>query len=257
MRWLLEETDSTNTWLRREATEALKRGEALANVSAVRTRFQSAGRGQVGNHWESEAGANLLCSIYVRDTGVPVGEQFYLSELITLAIVSALDLYTDGIEVKWPNDIYWHGRKLAGILIENTLAGTTIRDTIVGLGLNVYQTEFTDYPPNPTSLKLMGVKLGEDCEVQIDELLTVITSKMYQLLPTLEPEFYGYIKKEYFKRLYLNDGKLHDFIVTATGERWQGRLEDILPTGHLVLTGEDGERRTFAFKEARLIMDNG
>lgn len=110
----LKETDSTNNYI--------KHLPLTKEMVIVSTEFQTAGRGQQGNSWESAQGANLLLSIlFSPPENVLANNQFILSQAISLAIQKTLDEYTNGICIKWPNDIYWNNKKIGGILIENEL----------------------------------------------------------------------------------------------------------------------------------------
>ena len=163
---------STNTYLRE-----LNGGDPDYDYEVAVATYQTAGRGQKGNSWESEAGKNLLFSILAHPSGIKVQEQFYISEAIALAVsdsvISAIDPeYASGVSVKWSNDIYWNDYKMAGILIENTLQGSTILDTVVGVGLDVNQEVFVSDAPNPISLKNIT---GRDFD--LEALLSDITDR--------------------------------------------------------------------------------
>ena len=124
----------------------------------IATREQTAGRGQRGNTWEAQPGANLTFSLLLRPAAIPAARQFELSMIVSLAIVDTVDAVLEDAgcplraEIKWPNDIYVADRKICGILIENTLTGRSIDRSIVGIGLNVNQTVFLSDAPNPASL---------------------------------------------------------------------------------------------------------
>ena len=143
----INECDSTNAYLQRLVME----GEPQEGT-VISTSFQTKGRGQLTNVWEAEAGQNILCSILLRPTSLPIKSQFLISQAISVAIVDVLNSYTDGFSIKWPNDIYYKEDKIAGILIENTLSSAGISTCIIGLGLNVNQQTFRSDAPNPISL---------------------------------------------------------------------------------------------------------
>ena len=105
----LKETHSTNTYLR-----DYLRKERLPEGSVVWADFQTAGRGQIGHTWESEAGKNLTFSVVLYPTCLPANRQFLISQIASLSVKQTLDAYTEGITVKWPNDVYWHDRKICG-----------------------------------------------------------------------------------------------------------------------------------------------
>lgn len=139
-------------------------------MTVVVADYQTAGKGQGTNTWESEVGKNLLFSILIHPTMVPVARQFLLSEMGAVAIKSVLEKYTDGITLKWPNDVYWKDKKLCGTLIQTSIAQHHIKNCIFGIGLNVNQTEFRSGAPNPVSLvQILGYEL--DCEELLLEIV--------------------------------------------------------------------------------------
>ena len=130
----IEDVTSTNDYL-----SQLCKNNETKEFYTVWAERQTAGRGQRGNSWESEPGKNLTFSIVLYPTVLKARQQFYLSMLVSTAVVYALNNYTKGFSVKWPNDIYWNDKKIAGILIENELEGNYVMQSIVGIGLNVNQ----------------------------------------------------------------------------------------------------------------------
>ena len=221
----LDETESTNRWLREQGGEE--------NV-VVWTDYQTAGRGCGTNRWESERGKNLLFSILIHPTEVKPQEQFRLSMAISLAIVHALQDYTDGLSIKWPNDIYWHDRKICGILIENRLSNGCIKDCIIGVGLNVNQREFLSDAPNPVSLwQIVGRET--DCEALLKRILTCFTYNEVDA-------------DDYRAQLYWREG-LHLF--SDADGKFMAEIADVEDDGHLALRDSEGRERRYAFKEVR------
>ena len=111
--------DSTNSYLKAEAMRGAPDG-----LCAIADR-QTAGRGQKGNSWESEDGKNLTFSMLLKHPGIEAKRQFYMSEAVSLAVAEMLSHYTEGISIKWPNDVYWADRKMCGMLIENSMRSHT------------------------------------------------------------------------------------------------------------------------------------
>lgn len=135
--------------------------------TVISTLNQYKGRGQIGSTWESEAGKNINFSLILYPTFLPVKDQFQLNQAMSLGVRDFVAEYLlNPVKVKWSNDIFVKGKKVAGILIQNSIMGSQIRSSVIGIGINVNQTEFASNLPNPTSLKLeMGtdfdlVKLG-------------------------------------------------------------------------------------------------
>jgi BirA family biotin operon repressor/biotin-[acetyl-CoA-carboxylase] ligase len=236
----LDETTSTNTFLRdyRPLTPVA--------ITLVTADHQTAGRGQAGHSWESERGQNLLFSLLVQPTLLPSAGVFVLSEAIALSIRGAIcdQLRSAAIAlpvtVKWPNDIYVGDRKIAGILIENTLKGNHIKDSIIGIGLNVNQQEFLSDAPNPVSLcQLLGH------EVDRMELLT----RFLQRKPLVSPaETDGF---SYRNRIY-RKGQLATY--QDKDGRFKATIQDVEPDGHLLMMDEAGQERRYAFKEVTYIL---
>ena len=144
----IKQTHSTSTLLREQYTDD------LPHLYTIRTDFQTAGRGQAGNSWESEEGKNLLFSSLLRYEGIRAADQWRLSMLVAVACWEVLAKYLpkDWLTIKWPNDIYYGDKKLVGILIENSLSGSMVDHTIAGIGVNVNQTEWLSNAPNPMSM---------------------------------------------------------------------------------------------------------
>jgi len=219
------------------------REKSLPEGFVVQTDFQSAGKGQVGNSWESEEGRNLLFSMVLYPQRVTVDNQFLLSQLVSLGIKEALDEYTDGITVKWPNDIYWNDKKLVGILIENSLQGTKIKSSVIGIGLNVNQKVFVSNAPNPVSLlRITGKRQNRKL------LLTKIRQNIQKLYTELSVTK---IRAEYAEALYRKDGF---YAYRANDETFQAKIISVHPDGQLELETEAGERKEFYFKEVSFVL---
>lgn len=245
---LLHQTASTNTYLKRMAA-------LLPNGTVVYTHHQTAGRGQKGNSWEAEPGKNLTFSMLLKRPGVAAARQFCLSEAVSLAIVDAVDARCagGGVAVKWPNDIYWRNRKLCGILLELSLAGSGIDYMVAGVGLNVNQERFVSDAPNPVSLKQIT---GRDTD--LDALLRDVCSRIEQLCAQCAqgPEAVAALHSRYLGRLYRNDGKPHTFALPG-GERFEATISRVMPDGMLVLRHEaTGQEHTYAFKEVSHVIDS-
>lgn len=230
------ETASTNSLLRELVIK-----ESLAEGSVVVADFQTAGRGQIGNTWESEAGKNLMFSfspVTLRASLRPSVLDFSNS---ALSVKEALDLYADHITVKWPNDIYWKDKKICGMLIENDLSGHNLYCSIIGIGINLNQTVFRGDAPNPVSLfQIIGK------EVDREEVLHRFLSIFYRYYLSLLQEEHEDIRARYQSALYRREG-YHGY-KDESGE-FEACIHDIESTGHLLLALRDGSIRRYAFKE--------
>ena len=236
----LEETSSTNAYLR-QYTPA--EGEDLTVVTA---EYQTAGKGQGTNTWESNPGENLLFSVLCHPKSLPANRQFIISQAIALAIRDALRMYIGDIRIKWPNDIYWHDHKLGGILIECSLAGRNVRDCIIGVGLDVNQQEFHNLTKNPISLRQITHR-----EIDRDTLLDSIIDDLQHYLHLIDEGHTDTIAADYKTSLYRNHG-YHPYR-DANGD-FSARFVAVEPDGHLILKDEDGMLRRYAFKEVKFLI---
>lgn len=236
----LKEVDSTNAFLR-DYTPA--EGEEMTVVTA---EYQSAGKGQGKNTWESNHGENLLFSILCHPKDVAAKRQFILSQAIALAIRDALRMYIGEVKIKWPNDIYWHDHKLGGILIQCTLTGSNVKDCIMGVGIDVNQQEFENLTKNPISIYQITGR-----EIDREELLHSIIDEVDHYLHLINEGYYDTIVADYKNSLYRANG-FHQYR-DKDGE-FLARFVTIEPSGHLVLKDDDGMYRTYAFKEVKFMI---
>lgn len=232
----LEETDSTNNYLR-----GLVAKEALPEGSIVVTDFQTAGRGQVGNVWESDKGKNLMFSVILYPDFIPANRQFIISQIAALSVKGALSCYVEDITVKWPNDIYWKDRKICGMLIENDLSGQHLYCSVIGIGINLNQQEFRGDAPNPVSLTQITGEVYDRKEV-----LSRFQERFYYYYLELLQEKDEAVRAAYMNALYRNDGY---YEYTDENGPFEARIHAIEPTGHLILQLRDGTLRRYAFKE--------
>ena len=240
----VEETHSTNSLLR----EWLEQ-EALPTGSVIVADFQTAGRGQVGNVWESERGKNLTFSLVLYPQALPVNQQFLISEIAALSVKETLDAYTEGISIKWPNDVYWHDQKICGMLIENDLLGHNLLRSIIGIGINLNQTVFRGDAPNPVSLWQI-VQQEVDREMVLRQFLSHFEAYSQALLAGEK----AMIHTRYIEALYRRDG-YHPY--TDAKGTFSARIYGIEPTGHLLLQSSDGAIRRYAFKEVAYLIQKG
>ena len=255
----IDETHSTSSLLRETYDDS------LPHLFTIRTDFQTAGRGQAGNSWESEKGKNLLFSTLLRYPEVEAANQWRLSMLVAVAvreaiasILSPLASRLSPITIKWPNDIYYNDQKLVGILIENILSGRHIAYTIAGVGINVNQTKWLSNAPNPVSMKQIT---GE--EYDVEELLNAFLVAL-QRWETASTE---QLKEEYVRHLYRSTG-WHPYMerevsLTPTNihlstQDDQGvflaQWVDITPQGEWVLRLQTGEEKRYHFKQIRFVL---
>ena len=221
----IKTTHSTNTLLK----ELIAKGQEPKFIYAG---YQTAGRGQTGNSWESEEGKNLLCSILLP----PDKNLYFLNIAVGVAI---LRLLGEDFTIKWPNDIYYGDKKVAGILVENAIIGNEVKYSIAGIGLNVNQTEFRSDAPNPVSLKQITGK-----EYDVDALM----QRLYEAIQAVLKEE---VWSEYKNHLYRREGF---WPFEDKNGVFEARIEDVLPTGEIVLCDKSGQTRQYGFKQIKYII---
>ncbi len=226
----IEETDSTNRWLKAH-------GEGTMVVVAD---YQTAGKGCGTNSWESERGKNLTFSMLIHPTDIPASQQFRITEVVSVALCEVLEQYIGDVSIKWPNDIYMGDKKICGVLIENRLQGNVIVDSIIGIGLNVNQTEFVSDAPNPVSLRQL---LGR--EIDREALL-------HDFLETLETVSSSETTYSAYRNKLFRLGKQAVFS-DETG-RFEGTIQDVETDGRLLIKDLAGQERRYAFKEVQFVI---
>ncbi len=246
----LQSVNSTNSYLK----QLIANGDpTLCEGMTVAAVAQTAGRGQKGNSWEAEPGCNVTLSILIEPTDILPSKQFAISEVVALATAFTVDLFLpDGMQaqVKWPNDIYVGNRKIAGILIENTLSGMTIRWSVCGIGLNVNQPEWRSDAPNPVSLRELR---GSECNLADVELKLRQAIMDFCNIYLHDPSSHERLHTIYMSRLWRGTG-VYEWTDTLSGEVFKASIQSVAPTGHLTLKVDDGSERTYAFKEIAAIL---
>ncbi|NBC82818.1 MAG: biotin--[acetyl-CoA-carboxylase] ligase [Bacteroidetes bacterium] len=232
----IEEVDSTNITL----WELLKNGEPVEGT-VILSDYQHHGRGQQGNSWHSEKSLNLLASVFLKPEILPVDYHFYLSKIVSLGIIDALKHYGITPRIKWPNDILVDKQKICGILIENTLEGSIIKQTVAGIGMNVNQTGFPDYLPNATSIynQINGL-------TDIADLLRDILKKIWMYYTELKQNSFELIDELYRNNLFGYYSWLTYIDKTGT---FRGQIIGARADGALRIRKENGEVHQYYFKE--------
>ena len=234
----IKRTNSTNTLLR----ELVATGNPPEYIYAG---YQTAGRGQTGNRWESEEGKNLLCSILL-----PARKNLF--ELNIIVSVAVQRLLGEAFTIKWPNDIYWQDKKVAGILIENAIIGNEVRYSIAGIGLNVNQTAWHSDAPNPVSLTQVTGKtydieaLMEQLYKEVQKALTEDLWSYYKAHLYRKDGFWPFVEREVSTAPTTN--------AKANANAFLALIEDVLPTGEIVLRDKNNQQRIYHFKQIRYVL---
>lgn len=273
----LDETVSTNSFLRNY------RPLQPVDITLVTAEYQTAGRGQGTNCWESERGKNLLFSLLVNPASLPAAQAFVLSEAIALSIREAIARFIreviarfirEEVTIKWPNDIYVGDCKIAGILIENTLQGSTVARSIIGCGVDVNQESFrfpllnrqaslqAEHPTVNSESPIMNSELsivntpislrqllGHDVERRF--VLEAIIDDFTRRYELIQRGTFAPITDDYRAALYRRTG-FHPFR-DAEGS-FDAEIADVELSGHLILRRSDGRLSRYAFKEVSFLL---
>lgn len=240
----LDRVDSTNDYM----LDKIKSDIISEEGNIVVANEQTSGKGLDHNKWESEAGKNLLFSILLKPEFLKADQQFQLTKIISLAVHDFVRNYlpNERIKVKWPNDIYVGNKKIAGILINNTIKGKEIMYTVVGIGININQRNFSDEVSNPTSL---WHYLNTD--LKLDYCLKNVLSHIEKRYQQLKDNDSYQINFDYKKALYrLNDFNLFKYKESVISARIIGVTE----YGQIKLLQKNGEEIICDLKEIEFLI---
>ena len=237
----LDTVDSTNDYLKAKSQSSF-----CDDFTTVVARDQTRGKGQHGHAWKSNPNQNLTFSILKLIVDMPLIDQFKINMAVGLGIIDGLSMsQSSKFYLKWPNDIIVDDLKLGGVLIENIVQGQTWKKSIIGIGLNVNQTDFK-YLPKATSLALIGGKY-----LSLDELLFQMTECIKSKLSNIEHQSFDHLKMEYLKILYrCNVWSRFQF---ADGAFFEGKIKGITHSGQLHLLNRSGQFNDYDLKTIKLI----
>ena len=244
----LPSADSTNTYARN-----LSINPDDSTPLVIVTDNQTCGRGQRGNSWESHPGQNLTFSLVLYPRMFAPPRQFELSMLVSVGIVNALKKHietTARVSIKWPNDIYIDDRKVAGILIENTLSPSCIEKSVIGIGINVNQQHFESGAPNPVSLVHV---IGKETNLKqlLDNVVQAILDMYESYIDDPEPDELTYL---YNTLLWRHDGRTYTWHDTASDTDFEATLIGVDCDGILSLKDTGGTIRHYLFKEVSAVL---
>lgn len=233
MLYRISETTSTNDDAR---------GPKYRHGDIIWAERQTAGRGQRGHAWLSAEGLNLTFSLVLEPTFMPAGEQFLLNEAVALALTDTFAQFGIATRIKWTNDIYAGDRKLVGILIEHSYSGSMLMRTIVGIGINVNQTEFDPALPNPTSMALEAGRTFDR-----EEVLDRFHAALMRRYAALEADDRAPLAEEYRRRMYRIDAP--QAFRLPDGTRFTGVIRGVRAGGALQVEHPDGTLHDYLFRE--------
>lgn len=236
----LDAIDSTNDFLK-----DFSRRENLENFTVVTTENQTKGRGQMGAVWNSQAGKNLIMSVLVKGFLTDVALVFDLNIAVSVAVVQSLQKYAiPELRIKWPNDIMSDNKKIGGILIENSFKSDQAIDSIVGIGINVNQTEFENLPQASSMALQTGLNFNKD------ELLLGILEQLKTTIENWPKEAENY--KVQYSNLLFKKGLQMTF-QKPDHSLFSGQIIGVNPTGRLQILVENNQVEDFDLKEVKLL----
>ena len=237
----LDAIDSTNNYLKK-----IILNEGINDYTVVTAKFQTQGKGQLGTEWESEHSKNLICSVYKKEINIKVQDQFVISALVSLALIKTLrKVNLSNMHIKWPNDIMSDNKKICGILIENIVKENYIKDTVIGIGLNVNQTIFNNLP-NAASIKNL---IGTTCS--IDEILKDLVKNIKYYFNELDKSSINSIFEKYEDALF-RINKPSTF-KNSKGEIFSGYIKGVSRSGKLNVMLEDNLVESYDLKEISML----
>ncbi len=237
----LDAINSTNTYLRQ-----LSKKSETANWTVVSTEYQTMGRGQVDTKWISEKGKNLIISILIKYNSLKIQDQFYLNCAISLGIYEALFLYKlPKLKIKWPNDIMADNKKLGGILIENSLKSNYIYQSIVGIGLNVNQEDFSTYP-----FKAVSVKNLTNISIDRNILLHAIIDSIKKHIDLLNNKEFDFLYQKYEEVLFRIN---KPYMFQSKNQTFLGKIIGVTKDGQIQIEDENKQIKRFNFKEVKFL----
>lgn len=240
----LDAIDSTNDFLKSLASQ-----DELDNFTVVTAENQTKGKGQMGSKWQSESGKNLIMSALVKDFLYDNKQFFDLSIIVSLAVIDALkSLDIPKLCIKWPNDIMSYNKKVGGILIENTIKSDGRIVSVVGIGLNVNQTNF-DHLPHASSLAVI-------CKTQFDKnaLPFLIVEKIQEKIQSWETNS-AVFWNEYFNSLFRKGIPMpfKNLNPQSSGQNFMGIIQGVSSVGKIQILLEDDSVSEFDIKEVQML----
>ena len=235
----LHQHSSTNLYL----SSLLKENPETGPVMVI-SDFQDAGRGQGSHQWHSMPGKNLLLSLLLFPAFLSASDQFQLSRVASLALIDTLKYLGMMPDIKWPNDILINKRKLAGILIENGISGKNISHTIIGIGLNLNQTEFPPFPVEASSVALERGAASDRNQV-LDQLLDSLMSRYGQL----ENGETSKLESDYMENLFMLD---QPGAFVHQGKQFTGTIRGLSDLGELLVESH-GKTRSYSFQDIQYL----
>lgn len=237
----LSAIDSTNDFLKN-----LARKEAVENYTTVVTQIQTKGKGQMGSTWDSESGKNLIMSVLIKDLLLNAEAIFHLNVAVSLAVIQVLEeLKIPKISIKWPNDIMSENKKIAGILIENSFKSDNRIESIVGIGLNVNQNNFSNLP------KASSLAVITNAEFDLNMLLDKVLFQIKRNCALISTGQISFLWANYHDNLFKKGIPMA--FEDLDGNQFMGIIQEVTSDGNLKLLLEDDSVKFYGVKQIQML----
>ncbi len=239
---VLDKVNSTNAYLQ----ELTKKNDFINEGLVVFSKSQIDGKGLGKNKWESEDGKNIAMSFYIKPEFLNAADNYTICRFVALAVCDfVISIVKRDVAIKWPNDIYYQNKKIAGILIENNISGSVIKFSLVGIGININQQVFKSDAPNPVSLiNIMGRSFR--VKSLLKKLCLFLDERYSQLLNGgMSIQELEYLEKLFGFNTWLN--------FKSENLSFEGKIIGVSPFGHLIIQDRKGKRKEFEQKEIQFI----
>ena len=237
----LDAIDSTNSHLKKLLNE-----ESLDDLTVVVSKHQTQGRGRNGNTWSNKPSLNLAFSIYKRFSDFEIDKKFMLNVISSISVYETLKKYNLlDLTIKWPNDIMTANKKISGILIENNIRGNSIKNSVIGIGININQSEFKNLP-NATSIFIETGKLNS-IEIIVQELQKAL-EKNFNLFRINENELIKNYNSLLYKKNETSNFSANDM------SKFQGKIIKVDIDGEITIRLSNKQMSKYSETEIKLII---
>jgi BirA family biotin operon repressor/biotin-[acetyl-CoA-carboxylase] ligase len=237
----LNAIDSTNNYLK-----DLCKNTTVIDGTLVVANKQTQGRGQMGAKWQSIQGQSLTFSVFKRFHGLHIKHQPSIAFAVSIAIKNTLEkLQIPQISIKWPNDIMSYSKKLCGVLIENQVEGSSIVSSIIGIGLNVNETEFPELP------QASSMRLSTGAVFNHDEIIELMGNEIQKQMEYLQGENQLALKSTYEASLFRRD--MVSTFEDAEGNKFNGIISGVAASGELLVQKENESVQSYELKQIKLL----
>ncbi len=236
----LDAIDSTNDYLKKLSKET-----EVENYTVVMANEQTKGKGQMGAKWFSEKGKNLTMSVLIKNIQLRNDIVFSLNVATALSVLNVLKKnQIPNVSIKWPNDIMSDSKKVSGILIENSLKPDGSFNSVIGIGLNVNQTNFEGLP-QATSLRCITGKSYnlEEIAALLRDCIEMNIQKMFQDAELLWKQYHENLYKLNYPSAF--EGQM--------GNRFMGIIQKVTQDGKLEVLLEDDSLAHYEVKEVKML----